>query len=98
MFKCKLDTAILPHYDKLPSKARKQTRAALKKWEQNNDHNSLGFKALFRNQQGMLYSMKVNGNQPPGYRLLGYLEEGNIINWFWVGPHDEYERILARLR
>jgi hypothetical protein len=22
------------------------------------------------------------------------VREGNAFTWFWIGPHDEYERIL----
>ena len=27
---------------------------------------------------------------------LGVLYEGDII-WFWIGPHDEYDRLLKRI-
>ena len=27
-----------------------------------------------------------------GYRVLA-IREGNTFYWFWIGPHDEYERI-----
>ena len=26
-----------------------------------------------------------------GYRALAREQEGNFV-WFWIGPHDEYER------
>jgi len=28
-----------------------------------------------------------------GYRALG-LFKGDMLHWFWIGPHDEYERIV----
>lgn len=28
-----------------------------------------------------------------GYRALARCR-GNTLFWFWIGPHDEYERIL----
>jgi hypothetical protein len=31
----------------------------------------------------------------PGYRALGREYEG-IFYWFWIGPHDEYERLLGK--
>jgi hypothetical protein len=27
------------------------------------------------------------------YRVLGFREE-NAFTWFWIGPHDEYLRLL----
>ena len=26
--------------------------------------------------------------------VLLAVREGNIFTWFWIGPHDEYERII----
>jgi hypothetical protein len=30
-----------------------------------------------------------------GYRALGLLK-GETMHWFWIGRHDEYERIFKR--
>jgi hypothetical protein len=27
------------------------------------------------------------------YRVLA-LREGNVFTWFWIGTHDDYERLL----
>jgi hypothetical protein len=34
-----------------------------------------------------------SSSHPRDYRALGY-QRGNEMYWFWIGPHDEYERIL----
>lgn len=26
------------------------------------------------------------------YRALGYEQDDDTITWYWVGPHDEYEK------
>jgi len=31
----------------------------------------------------------------PGHRALGREHEGTLY-WFWIGPHDEYERLLGK--
>jgi hypothetical protein len=31
-----------------------------------------------------------------GYRDLARQLDDNLI-WFWIGPHDEYERLLREL-
>lgn len=95
MFDAKLDPDFLDHFERLPKRAQKKTRAALKKWRRDNNHNSLEFKALFQTDEGLLYALRVDGNQPPGCRMLGVQDSDALINWYWVGPHDEYERLLA---
>jgi hypothetical protein len=39
-----------------------------------------------------MYSVRIG----KGYRALGILE-GEAILWFWIGPHDEYIRMLKHL-
>jgi hypothetical protein len=29
------------------------------------------------------------------YRAVG-IESAGTVAWFWIGPHDEYDRLLAR--
>jgi hypothetical protein len=29
------------------------------------------------------------------YRVVGLLEEKDLIVWFWIGPHEQYETLLA---
>lgn len=31
------------------------------------------------------------------YRVVGLLEPDNVIVWFWIGPHEQYETLLANL-
>jgi hypothetical protein len=28
------------------------------------------------------------------YRVLGYEREPGHVTWFWIGNHDEYERVI----
>jgi len=28
------------------------------------------------------------------YRAVG-IESGGIVVWFWIGPHKDYERLIA---
>jgi hypothetical protein len=37
-----------------------------------------------------LYSVRIGTN----HRALGLLK-GDTITWFWIGTHDEYERVIA---
>jgi hypothetical protein len=31
------------------------------------------------------------------YRALGTMTASDEVVWFWIGPHDEYEKILKAL-
>jgi hypothetical protein len=50
-------------------------------------HASLHFKRVHSNQP--IYSCRITKD----YRTIGILNDNNII-WFWIGSHDEYEKIL----
>jgi hypothetical protein len=51
---------------------------------ENPRHPSLQLKSV-----GEFWSARVTDD----YRALAVREE-NVLTWFWIGPHDEYERIL----
>ncbi|HKB70715.1 MAG TPA: hypothetical protein VKH46_07715 [Thermoanaerobaculia bacterium] len=38
----------------------------------------------------LIYSARISG----GYRAAGTVDGGEIV-WFWIGPHAEYEKMLA---
>jgi hypothetical protein len=40
-----------------------------------------------------VYSARVGRN----YRVVGLLEDDDVIVWFWIGPHEQYETLLAKL-
>jgi len=55
-------------------------------WVQDPKHESLHFKKV-RN----VWSIRVGLD----YRAVGLLK-GDTVHWFWIGRHDEYERIIKR--
>jgi hypothetical protein len=40
-------------------------------------------------QIGVFWSVRVSRS----YRAVA-TREGDLLAWFWIGPHDDYERIL----
>ena len=50
------------------------------------EHPSLHFKSV-----GQFRSVRIG----IAYRALG-IEDGDVIIWFWIGSHDEYERLINR--
>ena len=77
-------------YDNLPEDVQRDADEAYKLWQSDPWHPSLQFKRV--DPKAPIYSVRVGR----GYRALGWLE-GNTITWFWIGNHDEYERLLRRM-
>jgi hypothetical protein len=72
-------------FDKLPADIQAVARAKYELWSQDPFHTSLRFK-LMRDD---VWSVRVNKN----YRALG-IREKDVIFWFWIGTHREYERLV----
>ncbi len=77
-------------YDKLPEEVQRRADRAYELWQINPTARGLYFKRVGKQQP--VYSVRIG----QGYRALGLLE-GDAILWFWVGTHDEYERLLKDL-
>jgi mRNA-degrading endonuclease RelE of RelBE toxin-antitoxin system len=77
-------------FSKLPEQVQQQTRTAYRQFKENPGHPSLRFKKV--HQKLPIYSARISKN----YRAVGQLD-GDLIIWFWVGSHTEYERLLSGL-
>ena len=77
-------------YARLDETVKEQARASYRLFEQNPQHPSLQFKKVHTKLP--VYSARINLN----YRAVG-VREDEVVIWFWIGPHDEYEKLLARL-
>lgn len=74
-------------YRGLPPEARAAARKAYSLWKLNSQHPSLRFQKRGR------YWRACFGN---GQRALAVsIPDGYL--WFWIGSHDEYERLLREL-
>ena len=73
----------------LPQSIRSRARAAYRLFRANPYHSSLHFKRV--HEVKPIYSARVGRS----YRVVGLLEEDDVIVWFWIGPHEQYETLLA---
>ena len=71
-------------YDALPTNIQEQADKQYALFASDPYHPSLRFK-----ETGPYWSVRVSR----AYRALAR-RRGNDLYWFWIGPHDEYERIL----
>ena len=72
----------------LPQEVRAQASAAYEMFVASPRHPSLHFKKVHTTEP--IVSVRVGRN----YRAVGYIEEGDTVVWFWIGPHGEYEKVL----
>jgi hypothetical protein len=77
-------------YTLLPEQVREQARDAYRLFRNDPQHPSLRFRQVHPTRP--IYSARINLN----YRAVGIRDHETMI-WFWIGSHDEYERLIARL-
>jgi hypothetical protein len=75
----------------LSPEIRSQARAAYRIFSVNPHHSSLHFKRVHTVQP--IVAARVGRS----YRVLGLIEDGGIVVWFWIGPHEQYETLIANL-
>ncbi len=63
---------------------------AYRLFKQNPYHKSLKFKQVHHTQP--IYSVRVGLN----YRAVG-VKDDNAIIWFWIGSHEDYNKLIAQL-
>jgi hypothetical protein len=73
-------------YRGLPEPIRKATRRTYRVWKENPRASSPRFKKVRD-----VYSVRI---AKTGYRAIA-VEVPDGFLWIWIGPHDEYERLLS---
>lgn len=76
-------------FNALPKAVQKQASEKFRLWRRDPFNAVLQFKELPKN----VWSVRINQN----YRVLGR-RKGNLIVWFWMGTHAEYDQLLKRLK
>jgi hypothetical protein len=73
-----------------PPAIQAKAQTAYKIWTQNPAHPSLRYKKVHDTLP--IYSVRIDRD----WRAVGTLQQGAMV-WFWIGPHDEYERLLSHI-
>jgi len=71
-------------YRRLPEPVQQLANKNFELLKRDPDHPSLHFKKV-----GKFRSVRVG----LAYRALG-VQEGDVVVWFWIGSHDDYERLI----
>lgn len=77
-------------YERLPENVKEKAKKVYQYFEEDPAHPSLRFKKV--NDDPKVYSVRISIE----YRALGVVE-GNEIIWFWVGSHDDYEKLINQI-
>jgi hypothetical protein len=72
----------------LPEQVQERARGAYRQFLLDPWHPGLRFKQVHPTLP--IYSARVGLH----YRALGVREEEDLVIWFWVGSHAEYDRLL----
>jgi len=75
---------------RLPESVKRDAKKAFRLFDENPYHPRLQFKHVHATRP--IYSARVNND---GYRAVG-IRAGEDILWYWIGPHDEYERVIQQ--
>jgi len=77
-------------FEKLPAPIQRKARDAYQLWQQSPYHQSLQFKQIHPRRP--IYSVRVG----IGWRAVGVKEDNTMI-WFWIGSHEEYNKLVSQL-
>jgi len=88
--KSKLTKDFLDRFAKLPATIQEQAREAYRTFKDNPSHPGLRLhKVSVKKSNKTLYSISIGLH----YRALAQ-ENGGILEWFWIGHHSVYDKIL----
>jgi hypothetical protein len=73
-------------YRKPPQEVRQLADRSYALFKSDTSHRSLQFKRI-----GQFWSVRVGRH----YRSLA-IEAGRDVVWFWIGSHDEYDKLVGR--
>ncbi len=78
-------------YKKLPEEIKKQAKKAYSIFYKDPFYPSLHFKRVHSSLP--IYAVRITKD----YRAIG-VQKDDIIIWFWIGSHADYEKLLKQIR
>ena len=75
------------YFEALPDDIKRHAKRSHTQWRLDPYYPGLQFKKVSDNEP--LYSVRIGMH----YRALG-LREGDVITWFWIGTHADYDGLL----
>jgi hypothetical protein len=72
----------------LPDDVRRQAYSAYRQFKHDPYHPGPHFKRVSSKKQ--LYSVRIGIS----YRALGLREQDDLMVWFWIGSHADYDKLV----
>lgn len=72
----------------LPARVQRDAKLAYQRFRDDPSRSGLDFKLV--NPSRRRYSVRIGIH----YRALA-IRDGDELVWYWIGPHDEYERLIS---
>jgi hypothetical protein len=79
----KADRRFWKHFEELPASVQKLARGKYALWKLDPFHPSLHFEE----RRNGICVVRIGEH----HRALG-LREGDVISWFWIGTHEDYNK------
>lgn len=89
--KSELNLDFIRRFQELPERVKKAAKKNYQLWKNDPNHPSLEFKEI--NEREQIWSVRVG----IGWRALGRIDRKDLIVWFWIGSHGEYDKLLNRM-
>jgi hypothetical protein len=74
-------------YHALPAHVQERARNSYRLWKRDHSHPSLDFKKL-KGGTGSRFSIRIGDH----HRAIGRLM-GDVIEWVWIGTHEDYNKL-----
>lgn len=86
-----LTTEFIELFKQLPKNIKTLASKNYKLWKNNPTHPSLYFKKI--KSADNIYSIRIG----IGWRAIGILKPKDSIIWFWIGSHNDYDKMIKSL-
>jgi hypothetical protein len=87
--KSHINAAFRKLFASMPADVRNQARVAYALFRNNPRHPGLHFKHVHGSDR--LVCVRIGRS----YRAVGVLKAPDEVVWYWIGPHEEYERVVG---
>jgi len=86
--KSRLHSSFRKRFAALPAEVQDLARSCYHLFRGNPRHPGLRFKRVHGSER--LVSVRVGRS----YRAVGVLTAPDEVIWYWIGPHEEYEKVI----
>lgn len=85
-------------FEKLPNAVQQNARNAYQRFRANRFDPALKFHEIKGTRSPDVYAVDAGTYLGTAYRALGiWQKRKDVIVWFWIGSHEEYNQLIKRL-